>query len=126
MDIGIYRILHVAGLFGVVIALGGVALYAINGGTRAANVWRRPVAILHGVGLALVLISGFGMLARLGYGMPPVWAFLKIALWLLLGAALALAGRKPELAKATLFVVPLIGALATALGYYKPFEGGTP
>ncbi|MBX7056446.1 MAG: hypothetical protein K1X75_00160 [Leptospirales bacterium] len=122
MDLEVYRILHIASVVGVCAALGGVALFTINGGQKANNAWRRPIALLHGIGLALLIVSGFGMLHKLGLGgMPPLWAWLKIVLWLLLGGALAMAGRKASLAKALLFALPLIAALAAYLGIYRPF-----
>ena len=60
--------------------------------------WRRPpdrpalrceklASIAHGVALALIFVAGFGLLARLGhFGAIPTWAYLKMAMWAVLGA----------------------------------------
>jgi hypothetical protein len=47
--------------------------------------------ITHGLGLLLVLVAGFGMLAKLGIHGVPTWAALKLIIWVALGAFAALA-----------------------------------
>src|SRR5687767_5655136 len=95
----VYKNLHLIGVFMILMALGGLLLQQINAGTRE-QVWRRPVAITHGIGVVLVLVSGFGMLAQAGILWPwPGWVVGKIIIWLIFGALVALIGRTPTLAK---------------------------
>src|SRR5688500_9670542 len=61
-----YNVVHVVGIALLAAALGGMSLHAINGGTRRESRSRGLVAALHGTGALLVLVGGFGMLARLG------------------------------------------------------------
>jgi hypothetical protein len=119
MPVDVYKLMHLLGLFLVLIALGGLALHGANGGSRETQRWRRPVAITHGLGLLLLLVGGFGMLAKLGAGLPP-WAAGKLVLWLALGAALGLLGRRPALGRPLWFVVPLLALGAAMLAIYKP------
>ena len=74
----------------------------------------------HGVALFVILVSGFGMLAKLGYGFP-LWVWLKLVVWLLIGAAIALVRRLPEQATIFWFAIPLLGTVAAFLAIYKPF-----
>lgn len=118
-----YNVVHIIGIVLVTSALGGLALHAFNGGTRANNGAHRLVASLHGVGLLLVLIGGFGMLARLGFQHGanfPGWLWVKFAVWLALGAALMLPYRQPALAKPLLLLLPVLGGLAAYMAIYKP------
>ena len=60
----VYKLVHLFGIFLTLISLGGMYLHAMNGGTKETNASRKLSAIGHGVGLFLVLLGGFGMLAR--------------------------------------------------------------
>lgn len=118
-----YNTLHVIGILLLVTALGGMALHAANGGTRVTNVARGLIAALHGLGALLILVAGFGMLARLGvmHGAAfPGWVWAKLAIWaILVGAAFA-PYRWPALARPMLLALPLLGGLAAYMAIYKP------
>ncbi|MES2963411.1 MAG: hypothetical protein V4760_05940 [Bdellovibrionota bacterium] len=121
MSYEFYKVLHLLGIFMVIATLGGMILHVANGGTRDFML-RKRVSMVHGVGLLLALIGGFGLLARLGLvnGLP-TWAIAKLVIWLTLGALPALVYRKRELAK---YFMPLMVGLAAIAGYlaiYKPF-----
>ena len=120
MPLEIYKLLHFTGIFLVFAALGGQLLFVWRGGTRADAGARRTVAITHGVGLALLLLGGFGMHAKLGYTGFPLWFGLKVGIWATLGALMMLPWRYPQLAKPLWIVLPLLGALATYCGIWKP------
>ena len=119
-----YNVVHILGIVLLVMALGGMALHATNGGTRRENAARGLVAALHGIGAFLILLGGFGMLARLGamHGSGfPGWIWVKLVIWVLLGAAALLPYRRPALARPLLFVVPGLAAVAAYMAVYKPF-----
>jgi hypothetical protein len=113
-----YNVLHIVGIILVFMALGAALLHAGNGGTREQNPSRKPVAGLHGLGLLLILIAGFGMLAKrqLMVDGLPGWIHPKLLVWLLLGAAPALIMRKPGSVSVLWVVVPLLGAVAAYFG----------
>jgi hypothetical protein len=118
-----YKVLHLLGVVCVFAALGGVAVHAGNGGQRQGNALRRVISGLHGLGLLVIIVAGFGLLARLelvSAGLP-MWAYGKLALWLVAGALLAIPYRRPAAARGTLMIgLPLLGAIAAWLAVYKP------
>ncbi len=117
-----YKLLHVLGVLLVLAAAGGVAVHAATGGRREDNDLRGVLASMHGVGLILSVVTGFGLLARLGAGMPPTWAWAKLVIWLFFGAALTLPYRNTSLARALVVALPLLAAIASYLAMYKPFQ----
>ena len=118
----IYKLVHYFGIFLVTMSLAGLAFAAAQLKSIGEHPWRKMAVISHGVGLFLVLLGGFGMLARLGMtGGLPGWIFAKLGLWALLGGALVIAKRKPAFAR-PLWIGTIGVALAAAyLGLYKPF-----
>lgn len=119
----VYKVVHLLGMFMLFTVLGGIALHAVNGGTRQSNTGRRLVAIMHGLALFVILLGGFGMLARLGLvtGMLPGWVLAKLAIWIVLPVLGMMAYRKPAAAKALLVAMPVLGGLAAWIALYKPF-----
>lgn len=119
----VYKLVHLFGMFAMFTAVGGIALHVLNGGTRASNTARRLVGVLHGTALFLILLGGFGMLARLGIiqGGLPGWIIAKLAIWALVGFLGMLPYRAPATARWILLGVPLSGVLAGYLALYKPF-----
>ncbi len=115
-----YKLIHLTGIFLLMLSFGALIFNQIHKTPKS------PLpAMTHGIGLLLVLFGGFGLLARLGILWPlPVWAWLKLGIWVFLAAEIALIRRKPHLGK---FLWWTNIALATLAGYfaiYKPFEGG--
>ena len=117
MSYEFYKVLHVVGIMLVFLALGGATLHAANGGTREQNASRKVVAALHGTGMLLLIVAGFGMLARIGMGNGiPHFVYPKLLVWLILGAAPAILSRKPGSAALMWFIFPLLGAVAAYFG----------
>jgi len=116
----VYKLTHFFGIFLVLSALGGMA-FAAALGEAAKHPWRKLAGVAHGIGLFLVLLGGFGMLARLGMvsGMPG-WVYAKLALWAILGAALVVIKRRAALAHITWAGTVLIALAAGYLALYKP------
>lgn len=123
MPYEVYKVFHLLGILLLFVALGGVALHAWNGGTKQGNQGRRATSVMHGLGLFLILLAGFGMLARLGIiqGGMPGWAWAKLVVWLVVGGLFLMPYRRPNLAKPVFILLPLLGALAAVLAIYKPF-----
>lgn len=119
-----YEILHIVGIAMLFLAIGGVATHAANGGTKAGGQTRGLMSSVHGVGALLILVGGFGMLARIGFKHGanfPGWLWVKLIVWLVLSAIVLLPYRKPALAKPFIFVLPLLAGLAVYMALYKPF-----
>lgn len=124
MSYEFYKILHIFGVVFLFMTLGGLTLHAMNGGTKDTNKSRRISSITHGLALFVILFAGMGLLARIGIASPglwPVYVYLKLVIWLLMGAVIALIVRKPAWAKPLWFALPLLGGVAAWLAIGKPF-----
>ncbi len=119
MGLSLYKMIHILGLFFVFASLGALTLQAYLGNPLDAR-GRRLAGLTHGIGLLIVLISGFGALARLGMGFPG-WVVVKLVIWLVIGGIIVLIRKMPQLAGALWFALPLLGAFAGYLAIYKPF-----
>ncbi|ETX02677.1 MAG: membrane protein [Candidatus Entotheonella factor] len=117
-----YKVIHLLGIFMIMISLGGVTTYALNGGNKANNVFRKGLGITHGIGLVLVLVAGFGLLARIGVSWPwPGWVLVKLIIWLIFGAFTAVAYRMGSKGQGLWYVMIVLGGLAAYLAVLKPF-----
>jgi sulfite exporter TauE/SafE len=118
MSYEFYNIVHVIGVLFLFTALGALAATA---GSSSVPL-RRLAAIAHGVAVVVILVAGFGLLARLGhFGDVPAWAYGKMGLWALLAVAVIPLKRKPEWAPALWLLIPVIGSLAVWLAVSQPF-----
>jgi hypothetical protein len=117
-----YKLLHLLGIMLLFASLGGVAVLGLRGGEeREVAPLRKLLTITHGVALLVVFVAGFGLMARLGIMTGwPTWIYIKIALWLVLGAALTLVRRTPELGRVWLLLLPLVGAAAAWVAFTHP------
>ena len=121
-----YKVVHYAGVFLLLAGLSALLARAavLHGrGDAAVDPWGRRLIAVHGLALFLILLGGFGMLARLdvteGLALPS-WIWAKLGIWVALGA-LAVARRRAGLATPALFVVPVLAVLAGWIALYKPF-----
>jgi uncharacterized membrane protein SirB2 len=113
MSYQFYKILHFVGL---AMSLTSLSIRMFAGGQGM----KKATGIVHGVGLVIMLVGGFGMIARLGLHGFPGWIWAKLVLWLALGGTLALVTRKksPPAIWAGLIAITAIGSY---LALYKPF-----
>lgn len=114
-----YKVLHLLGVMMIFLGLGGQLLRA-QAGEAAAGVGKAVTGALHGVGLILALVGGFGLIANLGVGFPG-WVWAKVAIWVFLGGVTVLIKRAAGLRAALWFLLPALGVLAAWLAIYKPF-----
>lgn len=123
MPYAAYKLVHYFGIFTVLTAMAATCMYVMRGGTRAENPYRRVLGIAHGVGAFLILLGGFGMLARLGIvqGGLPGWIVAKLVIWALVSAAIMLPYRRPGAAGVVMTSLPVLAVIAGAIALYKPF-----
>jgi hypothetical protein len=124
MPYAVYKLVHLFGIFVLLITLALPFMHLLRGGTRADLPRRRLLALTHGTASFFVLLGGFGMLARLGivHAGLPNWILLKLVIWLVLSGALALALRTTAGARAVLLAAPVLALLAAGIAIYKPFQ----
>ena len=119
----LYKVIHLVGVIVLFSVLGGAIVHAINGGSPSAGAARRLSAVLHGLGLVVIVFSGFGLVARLDLmdGGLPLWVIGKLLVWLVAGLLLTVPRRRPALARPLLVLgIPLLAAAAAWLAVYKP------
>lgn len=122
MDIAFYKVIHMLGLVLLFQSLGASLFYSFSAREPSDDWPAKMLKIMHGTGLLLLLLGGFGMLAKLGIMWPlPVWTWIKLLVWITLAASLPLVKKKPESARIWWTLVIVLGALAAYLGAFKPF-----
>ena len=115
MSYEFYKILHLTGVFGLLLALGAAAA----AGPQIDSAARRRNGILHGIGMVLVAVAGFGMLSRGNLGFPG-WVAVKTLLYLLVGALPMVARRRHAPLQFTLIGL-LLAFAATWIAVARPF-----
>jgi hypothetical protein len=121
MSIAVYKLIHVFSIMLLFTAFGGLLLAARAG--VQTGVSRKLAGITHGIALLLILISGFGALARIGMSNPaiwPAWLWIKALIWLALGAVVVVIRRSPRLAPVLWWILPLLGGVAAYLALQNP------
>ena len=113
-----YKVVHYLGIFILVTVLSATLARSAKEGLNS-DPWRSGLGMIHGIALFLIILGGFGMLAKLELGFP-VWAMAKVGIWVV--AASLIAVRKSTTWSArTLVFLPLLAALAGWIAYAKPF-----
>ncbi len=117
MSAALYKVIHIVAVIYVFTAIGGLMVHAIDRGT--ANSGRKLAGMTHGLALLVVLITGFGLMAKLQTGMA-LWIWLKVGLWIAVGASIAAIRRLPGQARLLWLLLPLLGGIGAYLAIYKP------
>lgn len=121
MSFELYKIAHLFGVATLVVSLAGVAVHMANGGSRSNNNQRVLLAVLHSIGIVLVLVAGFGMLAKLQLaGRFPLWVVAKVVIWFVAGALLSILFRVPKSGRWVLLILPFLVGLASYFAIVKP------
>ena len=111
-----YNLLHLFGIMLMLSALGA----AVAGAGETSPRLKKLAGMAHGIALFIILLGGFGMLARLGIsGAWPLWVWLKLVIWLLFGAAIVLVRRAGAGAGWLLVALPVLGAISAWLALYR-------
>lgn len=121
MSYEFYKIIHFIGIALVLTGLAGMLTVKMSGAALEGST-KRLVFLGHGVGLLFVLVSGFGLLARLNMAQSmPGWVYGKIAIWLILGGIAALLKRKGHIGTPLYFLLIGIFGIGAYFAVTKPF-----
>jgi len=120
MPVELFKVVHICGILMIFAGLSGlVGLYSTGGPVRAGL--RVALAMIHGFGMLFVILSGFAMAGMLGYlNSIPLWIYLKLTIWLLLGVSMVFAKRKAGWGAGWLLSWVLLGTAAAYLALFKP------
>lgn len=111
MQAYIYQIIHI---LGIIILFMGFA--------SGMKSWNKGAAIAHGVGLLLLLISGFGLISKSYNNQLQTWMFVKLGIWLCLGGALVLVKRNIVKGVFAWIILLALGTAALWTVYYGRFH----
>lgn len=95
MSYQFYKLLHILGIMLLFFGFGGVLIPHLSGHNLTGKA-KMMAFVTHGIGMLLLLVAGFGLLAKLGLDSIPGWVIIKIVVWFFLGIGIALARRKPS------------------------------
>lgn len=115
-----WKLVHFIAIFVVITGLGATASHMLQGGTRENFKNRKFFMLLHGLGLAVAFVAGFGLIAKAGYNLTSGWLIAKMGLWLVLGMFPVIFFKKGS-TKGPLFGLLGVLALIVFLVEYKPF-----
>lgn len=111
----IYKVIHLTSLF-IFFTASSIALI----GDKNIKLFK----ILQGVATFFILVSGMGLLARLGitHGSPwPLWAILKVVIWICLGILIPVISKRFKgLTKISYWMMMILFIFAATLAIYKP------
>jgi len=119
-----YKVIHYLGIFLLLGTLGAAFGRAgVDPSSGGTDPLRKRWAVLHGVSIFLILLGGFGLMARIGiqHGEPfPLWISIKLGVWVGLGAILWVGRRWPRSALILLNGVFVLAAVAAYVAVHKP------
>ncbi|MBL0691411.1 MAG: hypothetical protein JJV97_03680 [SAR324 cluster bacterium] len=112
-----YTFFHLLGLFILLLSLGGMIILSLAG-DELKKKYRKILISGHGIGLITMLVTGFGMLARLGdiYA----WAWWKVAIWVVIGIIPSLMLRNRKFVWPGAIILLLLISCSVLLVMYKP------
>ena len=120
MPIEIYKVIHVVGISLLFFGFGAVVIQNLLS-TNTKGLPRMIGFITHGLGLLLLIVSGFGMTAKLGIMMElPLWVKIKVALWVWAGLLITLAKRRAKWGWLTVAILISVAAIAGSVAIFKP------
>ena len=108
-----YQILH---LFSVIML--SAVVFSAMAAPRPEN--RKRMLMWSGILAVIALVSGFGLLARLGYGFSG-WVIVKLACWLGLAALTGMPFRRQGQIRSLTLLAMIAVFLAVGMVVLKPF-----
>jgi len=117
MDYAALKVIHITGIAMTFIGLTGILALKMAGGAPMAK--RMIFHLAYGIGLLVIIGTGFALAGKLGVTAQP-WVAGKGVIWVLAAASIVLANRFSRFAGP--IVVFFIALVATAgyLAIYKP------
>ena len=112
MSLPLYNLIHLIAIMVLFAGIGASLAGADHAGTRKFG------AILRGIALLLLLVSGFGMLSKLNFMKNmPLWSWIKVVIWLVIAMLPVIVKRKKLSATAAVVIALALGGIAAWLGY---------
>ena len=121
MSYEFYKILHLTGLILLFSGLASLLTLKITNVAIEGSV-KKFTYMAHGIGLFFILLSGFGLLARLNLvtGLPN-WAYIKLAIWLYFGLFVVLIKKRGHMGWILFAPMLAVFIIAAYTAIIKPF-----
>ncbi len=120
MSYEFYKMMHLLGLVLLFSGLVGLLTVKMSGG-KVEGSTKSLVYASHGLGLVLLLVGGFGLVARLQLAQNmPSWVYVKLAVWLFMGGAIGLVKRKGHIGWPIFLTLTFVFLIATYFAVMKP------
>ena len=118
----VYKILHFSGLFLMILSLGAIASHRLQGGTKENFKNRKFFGMLHGIGLLVSLVAGFGLMAKMGYSFTKdMWVYWKLFAWLIVGMYPVVFYKQKQSSKLPYFGLLALLLITVYVVEFKPF-----
>ena len=114
MNIQLYHILHV---FALIVLTAQTYMAFAN----PAPENRKRTMMITGIATLLLVVSGGGLVAKMGFSWGSGWIIVKLLCWLGFTALAGLAYRKPQLRGGLSFIGLVVILIALVMVYTKPF-----
>lgn len=114
-----YRVIHLAGIFFLLFSLSSLIILSQNKIARGKTLF----SAIHGISLFIIILGGFGLLARLGivHGADwPVWVWVKLIIWLIMGISVYFIKKYPDYSNYFWVLIPVLAIIAAYLAVNKP------
>jgi len=106
-----YKLIHIFGILLLIFSLGGLYLQPTDDRARVSGRERKLLGLTHGAAVLIILVAGFGLLARLGIigGLTwPWWVWGKVGIWVLLGVAPLVIRKSVTLTRSLWLGIPIL------------------
>ena len=114
-----YKFFHLLGIFMVLFSLAAIFGHTFQGGSKKDFKGRKLMGAIHGIGLLISFVAGFGLIAKAGFTFTSVWIYVKLFGWLILGGFPALLYKMPA-SKIPFYVLMAVLLVVLYFVEYKP------
>ena len=114
MSYEVYKFIHFITILFLFLSLGALLAYSGN------KAYKKKIMILHGLSALILLVSGFGLMARLKLHSFPLWLNFKLLIWLILSVLIPILISKNIISKKVIWFLVFAGAfLAVGMAVFK-------
>jgi uncharacterized membrane protein SirB2 len=120
----LYYPTHFLGIFMTFMCIGAMCIYCKNGGSKEDNPSRKFLAIIHGIGLLLLIIGGMGLMKATGAAANgfPTWILIKLCVWIIVGMSSMVIYKKPQFSTLWFFLYCSLGVFAGLTAKFKSLD----
>ena len=127
MSYEFYKLIHFFSIISLFLSLGALLTFSetvekLKGKIRKAGLGnKKKIMVLHGISLLFLLISGFGLIARLQLHSFPLWVILKLCIWFILGVLIPVMIGRGVHKKWSWLIILVSAFVAIFLAVLKPW-----